>query len=87
MVTKAAESQQERNIHLHKFNDSCRETSLRPQFTVCIIAIQFVIALGCSYFLKPRKQQESLLRPLLAPAMNSNPFSLQLYHWDQLREL
>lgn len=52
------QSPNRRETSTYKFNDSCTETYLRPQFIACIIAIQFVIALGCSYFLKPRKQQE-----------------------------
>lgn len=62
------QSPNRRETSTYKFNDSCRETSLRRQLTVCIIAIQFVIALGCSYFLKPRKQQE----PAQTSACTSN---------------
>lgn len=47
-----------RETATYKFNDSCAETSLHPQLTVCTIPMHFLIALGCSSFLKPRKQQE-----------------------------
>lgn len=52
------QSPSRRETSTYKLNDSCRETSLHPHFTVCITAIQFVIASGCSYFLKPKKQQQ-----------------------------
>ena len=60
-----------RETATYKYNDSCTETSLLPQLRVCTIPTQLL---------------KSLLRPLLTPAVNCNPLSVQLHHRDQLMD-